>query len=194
MTAASVCCIPSPHHPFISILPLSFLSLPISSFISFLLVIFLVIYLYLLPTCVLKQYTSSFLYFSQCLILYLLFSSAWTGNHRLYMRSWIIRVSLCQCCGFVTFWYGSESADSWLSPVDSDPAPDPAFFVLDLLDFSKKKSRKEVKKTEGIEVCYYFCLMIEGSGSVHFTNGSGFGSGSRRPKTSVSDPQYFIYS
>ncbi len=47
-TVASGCCIPSPHHPFI---PLSFLSLPISSFISFLLVILLVMYLYLSPTC-----------------------------------------------------------------------------------------------------------------------------------------------
>ncbi len=35
MTTASGCCIPSPHHPFISMLPLSFLSLPISSFIPF---------------------------------------------------------------------------------------------------------------------------------------------------------------
>ncbi len=34
---------------------------------------------------------------------------------------------------------------------------------------------------------YYFCLMIEGSGSIPLTN--GYGSGSRRPKTYGSGTQ-----
>ncbi len=49
--------------------------------------------------------------------------------------------------------------------------PDPAIFVIDLQDpnkkliFSKKKSKKS-HKTVGIKVfLFYFCLMIEGSGS-----------------------------
>ncbi len=42
-----------------------------------------------------------------------------------------------QCCGSVTFWYGSGSADSrlWLM----DPDPDPAIFVTDLQDANKKQ-------------------------------------------------------
>jgi hypothetical protein len=33
-----------------------------------------------------------------------------------------------QCCGSVTFWYGT----------DQDPTPDPAIFVSDLQDGNKK--------------------------------------------------------
>ncbi len=41
-----------------------------------------------------------------------------------------------QCSGSVTFWYGSGSGDPylWLTDLDSDPAPDPDFFVSDLQD------------------------------------------------------------
>jgi hypothetical protein len=35
-------------------------------------------------------------------------------------------VSQKQCCGSVTFWNGSGSADSCLWPIDLDPDPDPA--------------------------------------------------------------------
>jgi hypothetical protein len=38
-------------------------------------------------------------------------------------------VSKKQCCGSVTFWYGS---------MDPDPDPDPAIFVLDLQGADKK--------------------------------------------------------
>ncbi len=83
-----------------------------------------------------------------------------------------------------------------------DPDSDPAIFVSDLQDVNKKlffvfnlllllfdgtftsffKDKKSYrsKKTVGINVFYHFCLMIEGSGLVYLTNGSG--SGSRRPK------------
>jgi hypothetical protein len=78
--------------------------------------------------------------------------------------------------------------------MDSDPNPD--IFVIDLQDankiptyyflkvhlhhFSKLKSPKEVTKqyrrNQGFS--YFFCLLIEGSGSILLTNGSGSG----RPK------------
>ncbi len=107
---------------------------------------------------------------------------------------------ILNCCGFVTFWYGSGSGtvDPYLWPTDpeSDPAPDPdpanffgalqdgnkKFFCLLLFEatftsfFKDKKSQNSMN--QGFS--YYFCLMIEGSGSVPLTNGSGFGSG--RPK------------
>ncbi len=73
--------------------------------------------------------------------------------------------------------------------------PDLAIFVPDLQDaniklffllitfwhlhhFSNIKSHKESQNSRNQGFSYYFCLMIEGSGSVHLTNGSG----SRKPK------------
>jgi hypothetical protein len=62
--------------------------------------------------------------------------------------------------------------------------PDPDIFVVDLQDanknhFSKMKSSKEVTKSRNQGFSYYFCLLIEGCGSVPQSNGSG----SRRPET-----------
>jgi hypothetical protein len=85
--------------------------------------------------------------------------------------------------------------------------PDPAIFVIDLQDankkliyniifsayyflkvylhhFSKIKSQKEPQISRNQGFSYYFCMMIEGSGSIA---GSGYipltsGSGSGRPK------------
>jgi hypothetical protein len=51
-----------------------------------------------------------------------------------------------------------------------DLDPDPAIFVIDLQDACKKLGT--------VFSAYYFYLMIEGSGSVPLTNGSG----SRSPK------------
>ncbi len=103
-----------------------------------------------------------------------------------------------QCCGSKTFWYGSGSksgsSDQCLWPVDLDPA----VLVLGLQDSYKKLffflfitfwryiyiiflRYKVIKKSENRRnqgSSYYFCLMIEGFGSVPLTNGSG----SRRPK------------
>ncbi len=83
--------------------------------------------------------------------------------------------------------------------------PDPAIFVIDLQDASKKlifntifsayyflkvylhhfskiKSQKESQNSKNQGFSYYFCMIIEGSGagsgSIHLINGSG----SRRPK------------
>jgi hypothetical protein len=87
---------------------------------------------------------------------------------------------------------------------DSDPVPDPAFFVIDLQDASKKlifntifsayyflkvhlhhfskiKSQKEPQNSRNQGFYYYFCMMIEGSGSGSISLTSGSGSG--RPKT-----------
>jgi hypothetical protein len=55
------------------------------------------------------------------------------------------------------------------------------FLKVHLHHFSKMKSQKEVAmqyRNQGVS--YYFCLVIEGSGSIPQTNRSG--SGSRRPK------------
>ncbi len=105
----------------------------------------------------------------------------------------------------MTFWggSGSGSADPCLWPMDPDP--DPAIFVIDLQDASKKliflhnffcllllklhlyhfskiKSQKESQNSRNQGFSYYFCMMIEGSGSgsIPLTSRSGFGS--RRPK------------
>ena len=112
-------------------------------------------------------------------------------------------VLLNQCCGSMTFWGGSGSADPCLWLMD----PDPAIIVIDLQDaikklifntifsayyflkvhlhhFSKIKSQKESQNSRNQGFSYYFCMMIEGSGS---RAGSGSipltsGSGSGRPK------------
>jgi hypothetical protein len=89
--------------------------------------------------------------------------------------------------------------------MDPDSDPDPAIFVIDLQDASKKiifntifsafyflkvhvhnfskiKSQKESQNRRNQGFSYYFCMMIEGfgSGSIHLTSGSEPGSG--RPK------------
>jgi hypothetical protein len=79
--------------------------------------------------------------------------------------------------------------------------PDPAIFLLDLQDasknyffntifsayyflkvhlhlFSKIKSQKESQHSRNQGFSYYFCMLIEGSGSIPLTGGSGSG----RPK------------
>ncbi len=101
-----------------------------------------------------------------------------------------------QCSGSMTFWCGSGSGDPCLWLVDLDP--DPAIFVIDLQDASKKLifstifsacyflkvhlhyfSKIKVKKSHKIVgFSYYFCMMIEGSGSIPLTSGSESG----RPK------------
>jgi len=105
----------------------------------------------------------------------------------------------------MTFWCGSGSGDPclWLMDTDPDADPDPAIFVIDLQDenkkkqlkkkffclllfegtftsfFKDKKSKRSHKNSRSQGFSYYFCLMIEGSGSIPLTRGSG----SRRPKT-----------
>jgi hypothetical protein len=59
-----------------------------------------------------------------------------------------------QCCGSVTFWYGSGSADPclWLM----DPSPDPAIFVIDLQDANKKT----IFFTKKYFFSKFFCLLL----------------------------------
>jgi hypothetical protein len=89
---------------------------------------------------------------------------------------------------------GSISEDPYLGR--TVPALDPAIFVIDLQDvnkvfayyclkvdlhhFSKVKSqsRKKSQNNRNQGFSYYFCLMIEVTGFVSLTNGSGSG----RPK------------
>ncbi len=122
-------------------------------------------------------------------------------------------LSSFQCCGSMTFWGGSGSGPAdpclWLM----DPDPDPSIFLIDLQDasknqffntifsaynflklhlhhFSKIKIQKESQNRRNQGFSYYFCTMIEGSGSGYRAgSGSGFmpltsgsGSGSWRPK------------
>jgi hypothetical protein len=54
------------------------------------------------------------------------------------------------------------------------------FFKEVSLHFSNIKSQKKSQNSSNQGVSYYFCLMIEGSGTNTLTNGSG--SRSRRPK------------
>jgi hypothetical protein len=53
------------------------------------------------------------------------------------------------------------------------------FLKVHIHQFSKTKSPKEVKNSKNQGFSYYYCLMIEGSGSIPLTSGSGSG----RPKT-----------
>jgi hypothetical protein len=88
---------------------------------------------------------------------------------------------------------------------DPDADPDPSIFIIDLQDankkltflfyfscillfkgiflhhFSKIKNQKESQNSRNQGFSYYFCMMIErsGSGSMPLTSGSGSG----RPKT-----------
>ncbi len=53
------------------------------------------------------------------------------------------------------------------------------FFCLFLLKIHlrHKKSKRKSQNSRNQGFSYYFCLLMEGSGSIPLTNGSGFGSG-----------------
>ncbi len=110
---------------------------------------------------------------------------------RPYMR---IQKNDVQCCWSVTFWYGSgsRSMDPYLWLTEPDPKPAIVvsdlqgkkkfdicllftyFFEVTFTSFSKKKkTHKKSKNRRSQGFSYYFWLMIEGSGSVPLTNGSG---------------------
>ncbi len=86
----------------------------------------------------------------------------------------------------MTFWGGSGSGSGSADPCLRLMNPDPAIFVIDLQDASKKKffvhtayyflkvhlhhfskikSLKESQNSRNQGLSYYFCMMIEGSGS-----------------------------
>ncbi len=98
-----------------------------------------------------------------------------------------------QCCGSMKFWLGSGSADPFLWLMVPDPDLDPAIFVSNLQDAKiKKKNFLFIVYFFSyyfwkVHFSYYFCSMIEGSGSKKFISdpelpgGSGMifsGSGS----------------
>jgi hypothetical protein len=91
--------------------------------------------------------------------------------------------------------------------------PDPAIFVIDLQDANEKliyikvfllfegkftsffKESKRSHKIVGIEVfSFYFCFMIEGSGSVPLTNGSGWPKNIRIRRIRIRNTGYRILS
>ncbi len=85
-----------------------------------------------------------------------------------------------QCCGSMTFWCGSGSADLCLWQMDPDADPDPAIFIIDLQDANKKLiflkhffcilllegtftsffKDKKSQNSRNQNFAYYFCLMI----------------------------------
>ncbi len=92
----------------------------------------------------------------------------------------VIDFSFHQCCGSVTFWYGSGcgsgSSDPYLplcngSVFGSGRSKNNEGSECGTLVKSHKKSQNS--RNQGFS--YYFCLTMEGSGSV--TNGCGCGSG-----------------
>jgi hypothetical protein len=97
--------------------------------------------------------------------------------------------NLTQCCGSMTFWcgsgcgYGSFYFHHWPSRCQQKTNFKKKgflhiiFFTVLFHHFSQVKSQKEVTKEWESRFSYYICLMIEGSGSIPLTNGSG----SRRP-------------
>ncbi len=132
-----------------------------------------------------------------------------------HRTAWVYRIStgtqnnikfdlfLCpveHCCGSMTFWCGSGSADPCLWLMDPDP---PSIFVINLQDankkliktkkillitgtfrryiyiiFQRKKVKKKSKNSRNQGFSYYFCKMIEESGSVsRRTKNQGCGSG-----------------
>ncbi len=126
--------------------------------------------------------------------------------------SYVVFYCFNQCCGSMTFWCGSGSADPclWLMGLDPDPDLDPGsgsfnfchlpsrcrqktnfltqFFLLmtlwSYIYIYKIKIQKESQNSRNQGFSYYICMMIEGSGS---SAGSGSipltsGSGSWRPK------------
>jgi hypothetical protein len=54
-------------------------------------------------------------------------------------------VCALQCCGSMTFWCGSGSADPclWLLDPDPDPDPDPSIFIIYLQNANKKRIKKK---------------------------------------------------
>jgi hypothetical protein len=123
----------------------------------------------------------------------------------------VMNISSYQCSGSMKFWGGSGSGDPCLWLVDPDPDPGSGscyfshwpsrcqqktnfwhnFFCLLLFEgtftsFFKDKKSKRATNSRNQGFSYYFCMMIEGSGSKTGSGSipltSGYGSGSRRPK------------
>ncbi len=93
-----------------------------------------------------------------------------------------------QCCGSMTFSYGSGSCYfcHWPSRCQQKTktfSKFSAYFFLKvhLHHFSKLKNQKKSENSRNQGFAYYFCLMIEGSGSIPLLT-KGSRSGSRRPK------------
>ncbi len=85
----------------------------------------------------------------------------WGGSGSFYFRHWPSRCQ--QITNFLTQFFSAYD-----------------FLKLHIHHFSKIKIQKESQNRRKQGFSYYFCMMIEGSGSIPLTSGSG--SGSWRPK------------
>ncbi len=99
-----------------------------------------------------------------------------------------------QCWGSVTFWYGTDP-DPYLWPTDPGGPKTYGFLRFRTFNtgtfttFSKdKKFKKNVQNSRNRGFSCYFCLMMEESGSVLLTNGSGCGSWRPKKHTDPTDP------
>ncbi len=93
----------------------------------------------------------------------------------------LVGIELTQCSGFMTFWYGSGSADlkHWI--------PDPDLFLSDFQDANKSffllfttksiheslKITSYLKSHKTVEIKYSFCLLAIESGSVQTLSDPG---------------------
>ena len=87
------------------------------------------------------------------------------------------KVTFKQCYGSMKFQYSSECGSIPLTNGSG------CFLLCEGTFYTIFQKIKVINKTQNSRnqcFSYYFCLMIEGSGSISLTNGSGFGS--RRPK------------
>ena len=91
-------------------------------------------------------------------------------------------------CGSGSFYY-----HCWLSrcqqKTNLNKKISAYYFLKVLLHHFSKMSQKEVTKSKNQGFSYYFCLMIEGSGSISLTN--GYGSGSATLELPVRNIPYF---
>ncbi len=120
--------------------------------------------------------------------LQVLFTSSWNWHWLAAQQPLPKKPALAsfQCCGSMTFWGGSGSADPCLWLVDPDSDPGSGFFYfchwpsrcqqktnffandilkLHLHHFSKIKIQKESQNSRNQGFSYYFSMIIEGSGS-----------------------------
>ncbi len=108
--------------------------------------------------------------------------SSWVKLAVLRIRDILVRIR-----GSVPLTHGSGSCYIRHWPLRRQQK---LFLLITFWRFFKDKTSYLIKNSQNSKnqgFSYYFCLMIEGSGSVPLTNGSG----SRRPKTHTDpDPQH----
>ncbi len=76
----------------------------------------------------------------------------------------MVRNHFNQCCGSVTFWYGSGSVYAnpylWLTDPDSDPTPDPAPYPVIFVSDLQLQDNKMTKKINFLRFFAYYFLKL----------------------------------